>query len=535
MEENNEQEKFVFWTGEKGVENKAEIKRSVGYFQDAFSRFRKNKASLAALIIILLIIAFSLFTPVFTGRLDDGFMDSLYAKKGARNLTLKKIGLADGGIEEDLNERALINVIAIGVGASDALPAPNYQNGVSRFDAENSKDKEAGNGFISIQEAKNEYLPLLKIKSKKIKNGRPVYKTRVDAYLKVGFVYLDVEREEYERILEYQASTGYTVVYPLIANNEYSFDITDGNFWYKTTSKGEPILLENGEERVVSLDENMRLQDNYLRNAEGQTVYYTYSGGGNLQTAQYRIRVLYYNYYRFKNGFEPQYLFGTDSQGYDLSLRLAKGIRLSLLVAFCVSALNLVIGTLYGAAEGYFGGAVDLIMERVADVLSGVPFIVTATLFQIHLAAKVGVIASLLFAFVLTGWIGTARRVRTQFYRYKTQEYVMAAKTLGAKSGRIIWKHIFPNALGTIITASVFVIPNVIFQESMLSFLGIVNLGGVGSTSLGTLLSEASNIWVNYPHLMIFPAIIISLLMVCFNLFGNGLRDALNPSLRGVE
>ena len=111
----------------------------------------------------------------------------------------------------------------------------------------------------------------------------------------------------------------------------------------------------------------------------------------------------------------------------------------------------------------------------------------------------------------------------------------MAARTLGAKDRRIIWKHIFPNSLGTIITSSALVIPSVIFSESMLSFLGIVSLGGSEMTSLGTLLSQASRIWTNYPHLMIFPAIVISLLMICFNLFGNGLRDAFNPSLRGVE
>ena len=142
---------------------------------------------------------------------------------------------------------------------------------------------------------------------------------------------------------------------------------------------------------------------------------------------------------------------------------------------------------------------------------------------------------SLLFAFVVTGWIGTAARVRTQFYRFKNQEYVMAARTLGARDSRIIWKHIFPNSLGTIITSSALVIPGVIFSESMLSFLGIVSLGGSKMTSLGTLLSQASSIWTNYPHLMIFPAIVISLLMISFNLFGNGLRDAFNPSLRGVE
>lgn len=111
----------------------------------------------------------------------------------------------------------------------------------------------------------------------------------------------------------------------------------------------------------------------------------------------------------------------------------------------------------------------------------------------------------------------------------------MAARTLGARDRRIIWKHIFPNSLGTIITSSALVIPSVIFSESMLSYLGIVNLGGTNMTSLGTLLSEASKGWIENPHLMLFPAIVISLLMICFNLFGNGLRDAFNPSLRGVE
>jgi oligopeptide transport system permease protein len=141
----------------------------------------------------------------------------------------------------------------------------------------------------------------------------------------------------------------------------------------------------------------------------------------------------------------------------------------------------------------------------------------------------------LLFAYVLTGWIGTAGRVRTQFYRFKNQEYVMAARTLGAKDSRIIWKHIFPNTLGTIITSSALAIPGVILSESMLSYLGIINLGSSTTTSLGTLLSEAQGIWTLYPHLMIVPALVISLLMVCFNLFGNGLRDAFNPALRGVE
>ena len=111
----------------------------------------------------------------------------------------------------------------------------------------------------------------------------------------------------------------------------------------------------------------------------------------------------------------------------------------------------------------------------------------------------------------------------------------MAARTLGARDRRIIWKHIFPNTLGTIITSSALVIPSVILTESMLSFLGVIKLGSAEQTSLGTLLSDASAIWTNYPHLMLYPALVISLLMICFNLFGNGLRDAFNPALRGVE
>ena len=226
---------------------------------------------------------------------------------------------------------------------------------------------------------------------------------------------------------------------------------------------------------------------------------------------------------------------GNESQGYDMALRIAGGIRLSLLIALCVCVINFLLGALYGAIEGYYGGLTDLVMERICDILSGVPFIIVATLFQIHLAQRAGPLLCLLFAYVLTGWIGTAYRVRTQFYRYKHQEYVLAARTLGAKDRRIIFKHIFPNTLGTIITSSALAIPGTIMSESMLSYLGIVNLGSAGGTSLGTLLADAESRWIQFPHLMLYPALVISLLMICFNLFGNGLRDALNPALRGVE
>lgn len=510
-------EKFEFvHSGERIADKKFEDK-PIGYFKDAWIRFRKNHASVVATIIIICIVLFAFLTPIFNTRYNARFMDSYYAKKAPRALALRPYGIFDGGTTRTFSEKGLIKAIAIGVGAED-------------YDG---RSVSLGEGLESY------YQPMLKIGDPIEKRaGKKITLTfngKIDTYLEVGFMYLSLEQAEYQRIVQWEKDNNLHVFYPLIENNSYNADAKDANNWYKT-KKNVPVRInEKGKAEELTYSSDTVLEDNYKRDAEGNLVYYEYAGGGNFETAQYKVRVLYYNYYRYKNGFEPNYILGTDSQGYDLALRMAGGIKLSLLVAICVSFINFIIGAVYGAIEGYYGGLTDLIMERISDILSGVPFIIVATLFQIHLAAKVGAVPSLLFAFVLTGWIGTAARVRTQFYRFKNQEYVMAARTLGARDSRIIWKHIFPNSLGTIITSCALVIPGVINSESMLSYLGIVKLGSAGSTSLGTLLSDASSIWTNYPHLMIYPALILSLLMICFNLFGNGLRDAFNPSLRGVE
>ena len=242
-----------------------------------------------------------------------------------------------------------------------------------------------------------------------------------------------------------------------------------------------------------------------------------------------------HSYFQYKYGFEPSFLFGTTKMGQDMLTRLAAAARFSLLLAICVSAINLFIGAIYGAIEGYYGGAVDMLMERFTDILARVPFMVVATLFQLHLAKVVGPVISLLFAFVLTGWIGMASTTRMQFYRYKGQEYVLASRVLGASDWRIMFRHIFPNALGTIVTSTVLVIPGVIFSESSLTYLGIVNLEGSTMTSVGTMLANGKDQLQHFPHVILFPALFISLLMISFNLFGNGLRDAFNPSLRGAE
>ena len=511
-------EKFTFVNeGERLTDKKFEDK-PIGYFKDAWIRFRKSKAAVVATVIIALIILYAFVAPLLITSHDSTFMVNMYAKKPGRIASLTSLEMFDGGIDRSFSEKGLVRAVGIGVGAENWDGTP-----------------------VSVAEAMDsEYQPMIEIGEAQTiigagKKESKSYPSRIDTYLEVGFMYRSIQQSELAKIQAWEEETGKRVLYPLIEDNKWNLDVNDANYWYKS-NKGNPVSLDaSGKATVMQYGDDLVLEDNYKRDANGDLIYYEYTGGGTLETAQLKVRVLYYNYYQYLYGSTPDYILGTDSQGYDLALRIAGGIKLSLLVAVFVCVINFVLGAVYGAIEGYYGGTLDLVMERIADILWNVPFIVVATLFQIHLSQKLGPVPCLLFAYVVTGWIGTAHRVRSQFYRFKTQEYVMAARTLGAKDSRIIWKHIFPNSLGTIITSSALAIPSTMLSESMLSFLGIVKLGTAESTSLGTLLADAQGIWTNYPHLMIYPAIVISLLMICFNLFGNGLRDAFNPALRGVE
>ena len=225
----------------------------------------------------------------------------------------------------------------------------------------------------------------------------------------------------------------------------------------------------------------------------------------------------------------PRFLFGTDDKGHDVFKKSFRGLRTSLILGVCTAAFCFAFGLVWGAISGYFGGMVDLIMERIIEIIGGIPTTILLTLMILKFGNNFFVFVT---ALCLTGWIGTAGRTRTQFYRFKGREYVLASRTLGSSDIRLIFKHILPNSMGTIITGSVLMVTSVIYSEASLAYL---QLGLQGTSSFGVMMSDNQQYLQSYPYLVLEPAVIISLMMISFNLFGNGLRDAFNPSLKGSE
>jgi len=240
------------------------------------------------------------------------------------------------------------------------------------------------------------------------------------------------------------------------------------------------------------------------------------------------------------------HILGTDNLGRDYAVRVMMGSRVSLLVGLVASAIILLIGSLYGSISGFFGGWVDMVMMRIVDIIYTVPDVLIIILLAAVLNYPlkdfsqkagfewIGVIGvnliSIFLVFALLYWVGMARIVRSQIMILKEQEYVTAARALGASSGRIIRKHLLTNCIGTLIVTTTLQIPSSIFTESFLSFLGL----GVNAPmpSLGSLASAAINGLQSYPHRLFAPAIMISVIILSFNLLGDGLRDAFDPKMK---
>ena len=226
----------------------------------------------------------------------------------------------------------------------------------------------------------------------------------------------------------------------------------------------------------------------------------------------------------------PSFIFGTDRKGRDFCKVIFNALRTSLLLAIFVSAVNIIFGLIWGSISGYYGGWTDIVMERFCDILSGIPSIAIITLCILYMNNDV---VAFLLAMFLTGWMGVSSRTRTQFYRFKGREYVLASRSLGARDSRLVFRHILPNSLGTIITSSILMIPSVIYSEASIAYL---NLGLSSEMMFGVILSENRSEFNSYTvYLLVIPTFIMLLLLIAFNLFGNGLRDAFNPQLKGSE
>lgn len=480
--------------------------KQISYFRDAFNRFCKNKSSVIAAIIIMCLVLYAIFVPMFcetsySKALTDTTYLS-YTKLLPKNNLFVGTGFWDGGSKMTLGEANYTYVRAIGVETGHDIILKEYGQTVDE-------------------------------------KGKVANRCRVDSYIYNGFTYMTLTQQQYDDIQAWQLENGVQVIYPAVGDKS----VTDANIWYQANKKGVAKLDKAGNFTNIYKTNgsdgdyhSLRVEgDPGIENPESADRYRYATITGDSNATSYKCRVFKYAYFQYRYGFEPSFLFGTNAMGQDILTRLAAGARFSLSFAVIISFINMFIGAVYGAIEGYYGGAVDMVMERITDVLARIPFMVVATLFQLHLAKKVGVVPSLLFAFILTGWIGMAGTVRMQFYRFKGQEYILAARTLGASDGRLMFKHIFPNSLGTIITSSVLIIPGVLFSESSLTYLGIVNLDSSTMTSVGTMLANGRQFLSSFPHIIFFPAMFISLLEISFNLFGNGLRDAFNPALRGSD
>jgi len=222
-----------------------------------------------------------------------------------------------------------------------------------------------------------------------------------------------------------------------------------------------------------------------------------------------------------------EHWFGTDNLGRDMFARTWEGAKISLFIGLTAAFIDLIIGVIWGSVSGYIGGRVDEILMRIADILSALPYLLVVILLMVVLPQGLW---TLIIAMTITGWINMARIVRGEVMRLKTEEYVLAAKSLGASTVRIIAKHLIPNMLGPILVTLTLTVPTAIFTEAFLSFLGL----GVPAplASWGTMTSDGLQALRYYPYQLFFPAFFISLTMLAFNVVGDGLRDALDPKDR---
>lgn len=496
--------------------------KAVSYFQDAFRRFCKNKGAVVGGVVIAILVLFAIIAPFFT-PFKPAYYDMVYSYVTPKSNLFANSDLDfwDGCREKETSYVSFLKDFAL---------------------ASETGREVIKNGEYTISE------------------DGSTYSYRYDTYYGVGFgKYKTISQEEFDDIQRYQNETGRQVLYPVVKfsdrptkeKNKY-----DANIYYKMENPKASVIVpkldENGQiipnywtyeagnaSGLIPEYNSLRIEGENGIEKDGTQYFYAY---GRKVDGGIEVRAEYYEYYTYqhsevlKDGIEePLFWFGTTETGKDIFACLAYGARFSFLFAIAVCVSNFIFGVIWGSISGYYGGKIDLVMERIVEILSSVPSMIVITLLKYHMGATSQVLV-LFIAFFVTGWTGMAGTTRMQFYRFKNQEYVLAARTLGARDRRIMFKHIFPNGLGTIVTRIALVIPAMIYSETSLSYLGIINLEAGNTTSVGTLISAGQkSIMANAGYVALFPCLFLVLMMLSFNLFGNGLRDAFNPSLRGTE
>lgn len=622
INQNIPKDEFTFVQKDEKLYDQKLQGKPIGYFQDVWIRFKKNRTNLIASLILLVLVVCALIVPPLSGARYNK-LDEKLSFLPPRVPGLEKLGIFDGVVKHqkmpvdltkfdeqrgvylplNFDETAVLmdSLTNSTVPSAEVSPSVLHGQAVMNLDYNSTTMTVASNEFLTLSKANNAILEI-DVHEISAKDGKlevllqkefggdyevidtitKAGKHPINVFEKDPALYADIVsnlrlRYTSEENRAYAAISSITVTDdtstdPIFFDEGYPlaiYKIVDGKGTYQRQN-GQLIVADFKYNKYVaafgltheiafsSVDYD-RLLEEYgdkakkIPNPNNPNGWYFEEGFPirevvkkndtvTVDGVKYSSYEVYLDYKIF-SGYKklPYFLFGTTSAGRDLFALVWVGLRTSLYIGIVVTLINVTIGIIYGAISGFYGGIVDLLMQRFSEIMGRIPWLVLLSIMVVFFDPG---IKTLILTLIISGWIGAASVTRMQFYRYKNREYVLASRTMGARDARLIFRHILPNGIGTIITSTILSIPGVIFTEAALSYLGY----GIGhgqsfhvlgfqfsGVSIGVLLAEGRNFLLNYPHLVVFPSIIVSILMITFNMFGNALRDAFNPSLRGVE
>lgn len=543
--------------------------KAVGYWADAVKRFCRNKASLVCFILLAILILLSIFGEAISPYSADKPVNNRFRYLAPKWPLIEKLGILDGTSKVS---DAMANTIVFV--DDDARESFKYKDLLTNLDAEWYKPQDYNFESISnAQQYDSRFIvsmeaPKLIEKWERVRDidgnvvmdpvtGEPqLYKAfyytvtfKYDRYAYLMLEYVNQHRST-EEFVTYinkalkeegiektiNAATVKALIdsvpevlsidkqgNPIDKDGQPILDGDTSKYVYITPKRGVyyPELAKVVNDHLVSL---------FGVNSVEELAIYLKSASKTNQGNNFNIIIDPV----IAGEITPStcFVFGTDGIGRDMWCRIWAGLGLSMLIGLAVGIFSIVFGICWGAICGYYGGLADILMERFTDILVNVPSMIILTLLNLYMnTSGGGSVLVFILALIMTSWVGIASRTRIQFYRYKNREYVLASRTMGAKDRRLIFKHILPNGIGPLVNSAVAIIPASMRFETSMSYLGIASMS---ENSIGQIISSAKD-FVTKPeaYLLLIPSIIFSIIMVSFSVMGLGLRDALNPSLRG--